>query len=35
MLEFATFVMVTLMFVPFALDKGADVVKLVRDKTGL
>ena len=35
MLEFLTFAMVTLMFIPFALDKGAVVVKLVKDKAGL
>lgn len=32
MLEFATFVMVSLMFVPFALDNGKKVVSLVKSK---
>jgi len=34
-MQFLTFVMVTLMFVPFALEKGAVVVQFVKDKAGL
>lgn len=34
MLEFLTFAMVTLMFIPFALDKGGEVVKFVKAKLG-
>lgn len=30
MFEFLTFAMVTLMFIPFALDKGGAVVKFVK-----
>lgn len=33
MLEFLTFAMVTLMFIPFAIDKSGAVVKFVKDKT--
>lgn len=32
MLEFATFVMVGLMFVPFALDNGKKAVDFVKSK---
>ncbi len=32
MLEFATFVMVALMFVPFAAENGKKVVALVKSK---
>lgn len=34
MLEFATFAMVTLMFIPFALDKGKTVVGTVKGLFG-
>ena len=33
MLELLTFVMVTCMFVPFAIDKAGAVVKFVKEKT--
>lgn len=33
MFQFLTFVMVALMFVPFAFDNGAKVVNFVKDKT--
>jgi hypothetical protein len=32
MLEFLTFAMVTLMFIPFAADKGKVVVEFVKSK---
>jgi hypothetical protein len=32
MLEFLTFGMVTLMFIPFALENGKKVVELVKSK---
>ena len=35
MLEFLTFAMVGLMFVPFALDNGKKVVALVKSKLPL